>query len=68
MMEGVRRDDLDDDVDLLVPAIGDLQLAVGPLQPSVKRLCPVWVLKSPKPVEICVFQPPEIFQPLLRAP
>lgn len=30
-MEGVRRDDLDDDVALLVPAISDLQLAVGPV-------------------------------------
>lgn len=66
-MEGVRRDDLDDDVDLLVPAISDLQLTVGPLQPSVKRLCPVWVLKTPKLVEICVLQGGEDFQPLLRA-
>lgn len=66
-MEGVRRDDLDDDVDLLVPAISDLQLAVGPLQPSVKWLCPVWVLKSPKLVETCVLRGGEDFQPLVRA-
>lgn len=66
-MEGARRDDLDDDVDLLVPAISDLQLAAGPLQLSVKRLCPVWILKSPKLVEICVLRGGENFQPPVRA-